>query len=38
MKKDGIADKVSRELHRLFDPVLKEKVPEDLKRLVAQLK
>ena len=37
MTKDGIADKVSRDLHRLFDPILKEKVPDHLTRLLDQL-
>lgn len=37
MIKDGIADKVSRDLHTLFDPILKEKVPGHLKRLLDKL-
>jgi hypothetical protein len=38
MTKDGIAEKVSRDLHRLFDPILKEPIPERFTRLLAKLK
>ena len=38
MTKDGIADKVRRDLHQLFDPIIKEKVPEHLTRLLDALK
>lgn len=38
MTKDGIREKVKRDLHRLFDPVLEERTPEHFKDLLAKLK
>jgi hypothetical protein len=38
MTKDGVWEKVSRDLHRLWDSVLFERVPDDLRRLVEKLK
>lgn len=38
MKKDGIAEKVREDLHRIYDSVLFERVPDDLRRLVERLK
>jgi hypothetical protein len=37
MTKDGIHDKISRDLHRAYDHVLEEPVPEELDRLLAEL-
>jgi hypothetical protein len=37
MTKDGIAEKVSKELHRAWDGVLKEPVPDDIQRLLEAL-
>lgn len=37
MVKDGIADKVSRELHRAYDHIVKEPVPQRFKDLLAKL-
>jgi hypothetical protein len=37
MTKDGIREKVSRDLHRLFDPILNEEIPERFKRLLDRL-
>jgi hypothetical protein len=36
--KDGIADKVRRDLHTLFDPILEEPISERFTRLLAKLK
>jgi hypothetical protein len=38
MTKDGIREKVSRDLHRLYDGVLEERVPEDMVRLLQGLR
>ena len=38
MTKDGIAEKVRRDLKTLFDPILEERIPEHLKRLLSSLK
>ena len=38
MTKDGIQEKVSRDLHRLYDGVLAERIPDDLKQLVDRLR
>jgi hypothetical protein len=37
MTKDGIREKVSRDLHKLFEPVLNEEIPERFKRLLDRL-
>jgi hypothetical protein len=37
MTKDGIREKVSRDLHRLFDPIIHEEIPERFKRLLKAL-
>jgi hypothetical protein len=38
MTKDGIAEKVREDLHRLYDHVLTEHVPDELRELVEKLK
>ncbi len=38
MNKDGLREKVSKDLHRLYDYVLHERVPDDLRSLVERLK
>lgn len=38
MKKDGISDKVSRWLHKTYDDVTRERVPDELRALVERLK
>jgi hypothetical protein len=38
MTKDGVREKVSRDLHRLYDGVLEERVPADLAKLLECLK
>jgi hypothetical protein len=38
MTKDGLREKVSRDLHRLYDGVLAEPVPPEFKELLARLK
>jgi hypothetical protein len=38
MKKDGIREKVSRDLHCLWDHVLTERIPDDLRELVERLR
>lgn len=38
MTKDGIADKVSRWLRNTYDDVTKERVPDDLTRLLDRLR
>jgi len=38
MTKDGVREKVSRDLHRLWDGVLTERLPDDMRRLVEKLK
>jgi hypothetical protein len=38
MKKDGIAEKVREDLHKLWDHVLTERIPDDLRLLVERLK
>jgi hypothetical protein len=35
--KDGIREKVSRDLHRLYDDTLTERIPDSLKRLLDRL-
>jgi hypothetical protein len=37
MTKDGIRDKLSRELHRAYDRVLHERIPDDIRKLVERL-
>jgi hypothetical protein len=36
--KDGLREKVSRDLHQLYAPVLHERIPDDLRELLAKLK
>ena len=38
MRKDGLRDKVSRDLHRLYDGVLEEPLPGDIAKLLRGLK
>lgn len=38
MKKDGLADKTSRALHRHYDHVLNEPIPQELRALLEKLK
>jgi hypothetical protein len=38
MVKDGIADAVQAALKKLFDPVLTERIPDDMRRLVERLR
>ena len=35
--KDGLSDKVSAELHRAYDEITKEPIPEDMTRLLDDL-
>ena len=37
MKKDGIADMVSKLLRQAFDDVTRERIPDDLRQLVDRL-
>lgn len=38
MRKDGIHDKVNRWLRNTYDPVLLERIPDDIRALVEKLK
>jgi hypothetical protein len=38
MTKDGLRDKLSRDLHRWYDGVLDEPVPREFKELLSKLK
>jgi hypothetical protein len=38
MTKDGLRKKISRDLHRLYDSVLDERIPDELARLLERLK
>jgi hypothetical protein len=37
MTKDGIREKVSRDLHRLYDDITEESIPDELMRLIDRL-
>lgn len=38
MQKDGIRDMVRDQLKRVYNPVLTERVPDDIRRLVERLR